>query len=504
VKRLKSEWTPTPIQTPPTDIPLRTPSPPSRVRPWQILGMGLGVLARVLARQPPEAIGRYVADRFTALGGLWVKVGQLLSLRLDLFPRAFCRQLTSLQGRATQFPERFARDILAEQLPAFDEFDWTPVAAASMAQVYRARLALDQTVVAVKVRTPFAGESYLRDLKLLRRFARLANWFVPRLRLLEGVAELRRVIVEELDFRFEADAQRRMRKLLKAHGVYVPKVFTAYCTSRVLVTEWAPGVPLSDYLALRDRDPAAASAWALDNHINPRKAALTLLFSQFRQIFEDNRFHADLNPGNILLLRGSRVVLVDFGTTGTTESEFLDTFHDLMAALAGGEYAWAADLCCLLCAGLPAKSWWVTKLRYARRMSTLKDALKESMQSWAKRTEVPQLDYHTRSLNAGITALMQAVLKSKGAMQWEWLRIQRTITTLDGSLAMMLPDADYRRLMAKYLSAAMDRAPSGAVIDAFCRLVQRMPEWERLVGRLPEHVRIESARIRQLAMPLQG
>jgi ubiquinone biosynthesis protein len=136
-----------------------------------------------------------------------------LSLRVDIFPKAFCQELAQLQNRSFGFPTPIARQILERELGApieevFDEFSPQPFAVASIGQVYRARLRREQVYVAVKIQKPFSDELFARDLRLIRWVVRLlqAVRFRSHMRWDLGFNELSDVMKEELDYHYEASA----------------------------------------------------------------------------------------------------------------------------------------------------------------------------------------------------------------------------------------------------------------------------------------------------------
>lgn len=512
---MKAKWAPTPIPTHHAPIAIRVPEPPSAARTRDLWRTAVRLLWR---RTLP--VGDALRVEFERLGGLWIKVGQWLSMRGDLFPADFCAALASLQGRTVGFPSAQARAILQQQLgcpvnDVFDVFEDLPVAAASMGQVHRARLRREQVWVAVKVRTPFAVDTFVSDLAFLAVLVKLAPWVallsfktpqsVVRLRLHEGLAEMRRIVAEELDFRFEANYQARMRKSLQDHRhVAAPRVYARYSTEQVLVSEWVPGVLLRTFLDLAATDPAAAAAWCDENDVTPRRVARALILSLFRQIFEDNRFHGDLHPSNIMLLRGSRTVLLDFGTCSRTERRFLARFRGQVQAVAAGNYQRAAELTNQLTAALPAKTWWITKVRHASRIDALIAALVRTMETWAIRAEVKTLPYHEKSLNACTAALTSTVLKHGGSMQWAWMRIQRTMNTLDDSLPLLDPGINYVKVVRQYFEQAKGRVSPLAPLWALCDLWQALPDLIPATLSLPERVSLEMSRLRQELSPLQG
>jgi ubiquinone biosynthesis protein len=224
-----------------------------------------------------------------AMGGLWIKVGQLLSMRADLLPAEVCDELARLQDFNEGFPFERVQRVVEEDLghplgQSFSEFDPSPFAAASIAQVHRARLKSEAVWTAVKVQMPDAAANFKSDLLVVRfmvwLLARLA--IKPHVRWSEMLWEVECAIREELDYRYEATNMRRMRKRLRKHGVYVPKVFTQYSTKRVLVMEYVEGVLMSDYIKARHTNPERLEAWEQANDVCPRKVAKRLLFSFMR------------------------------------------------------------------------------------------------------------------------------------------------------------------------------------------------------------------------------
>ena len=327
-------------------VPIRPVRRPTGIRILYVLacfaGLALAFLRSMVNRAGgPDRFAREVRTTFERMGGLWIKAGQFMALRIDLFPAALCRELSRLQTRALGFPPALARQIVERELGApidqlFDAWEDEPFAAASIGQVHRARLRIEQVWVAVKVQKPYSSELFARDFAVMAGVARVAHalGIFRHMRWSEGLIELRQIMREELDFGFEAASTRKMRRVLNRHGVYVPKVFSQHCTRRVMVSEFLNMVLMADYLRLAQSDPDRLRAWRAENRIQPRLVARRLVHSFQRQMMEDNRFHGDMHPGNIGLLRNSRIALIDFGTTNFTEREYLQKFRGFMRALA--------------------------------------------------------------------------------------------------------------------------------------------------------------------------
>lgn len=508
MRRINASWTPTPIVAKRSELSVRVSEPPTAGRKRAMLVMICTLVWMKLKRRTPAEFGRYVYGWLKTRGMVYGKVAQVLSMRGDLFSSEFCAQFVGAQTRALAISTPEARLSLARELPnarlVFTRPIRDPKFAATMGTIFRARLRKERRDVAVKLQPLFLMESFTADIRLLRWVAWFVSYIVPRWRLDEGVQQVEQMLAEEIDFRFEANAQIRCRREFRKHGLYVPQVYAAYCTAKLLVTEWVSSVPMTEFLTLLETAPAKARRWCRVNGIDPEQSAWTLLMSLFRQIFEANRVHVDMHPGNLGLLRNGLTVVFDFGSTCRVEREFLDTFFDQIRAMASGHFAWAADLCLLMSAELPRKSWWITRWRFARRNADMKQALKRAMQSWSTRTEIATLDYHQKSLNACSLTLMKTVMRAGGAMQWEWLRLSRAMMTLDTTVAKLFPTLNYPRLVRSYLEAAQDRLPYWAPIRALARLYSRIPQFAELVDRLPEFVRLKDQELRTLAMPFLG
>jgi ubiquinone biosynthesis protein len=449
-----------------------------------------------------EQAGIMVRGTFEHLGGLWLKAGQLLSLRVDLFPKPFCQQLALLQNRSYAFPTPVARQIVELELGGriedyFDEFGAEPFAVASIGQVYRARLRQEQIYVAVKIQKPFSNELFARDLVLIRWLVRVLRFFRFRthMRWDLGFNELSEVMKEELNYYYEASALRRMRKALRGHRIYVPRLFKRYSTRRVLVTEFIHAVLMSDYIKVADDDPDRLEVWLRENNVKPRKVARRLIQSMYRQLFENNLFHGDLHPGNIVLLRNSRVALIDFGSTSFTEREYLQKFVMFVRALATRNYAKAADLSMLLTASLPNNL----------DVDQVKEDLVRALRSWATRTLVSQLPYHEKSMDNVTIEIVRILVGCRCTMEWGWLRIHRALTTLDTSLVYLYRDVNYTRMLQSYFEHAERRRLRAMVKTTLPLQVLGSYDTQlRIQERLNEYTLFQSTLVRRHAQVFRG
>jgi ubiquinone biosynthesis protein len=279
------------------------------------------------AKQVP--IARRLRHALEECGGMFVKMGQVASTRSDLVSPDVAEELSHLQDHVASAPPDGVRELLEEELDApvddvFAEFDWDPVAAASIGQAHRARLHGGQQVI-VKVQRPGIADSVNRDLDVLDELANmveqrtswgadyhvadLANEFSERLR-------------EELDFEIEArNASDIAANLDEDSDVRIPAVFQDLTTSRVLVMEWLDGV------SVRQTDEIDALG------VDREALAEDLLRCMLQQMLIDAQYHADPHPGNVMVLRDGRLALIDFGAASRIDPLQQTAVRDVMVGV---------------------------------------------------------------------------------------------------------------------------------------------------------------------------
>ena len=381
-------------------------------------------------------------ELFERLSGMWIKLGQLLSLRTDILSVEMCRELSKLQFEVRGFPIDVARRVVEEELgkpisTAFSYFEDHPFAAASVAQVHRATLLRNNRAVVVKVMRPDVSLSFERDLKLLERivvFSRMLGIW-KRLRLQDAARELREVLTEETNYEREAVNIRNMRKSLRRHSIYVPRVITHLSSKRILVMEEVPGVLMSQYIRVRRDDPERAHLWELHNGIDVKTVARHLAVSALRQILEDNQFHGDLHPGNIVMLADNGLALIDFGSVGRLERRIWSLYRDSLSALAMKDYDRAADVMLMMS---PMGSLANTKA--VRRDMSL------AMRQWEMHGQFTGATYAERSIAAMSEKIAKVMAKHQVPLSWGIMRVGRTLSTLDASLQTLWPTADFLKL----------------------------------------------------------
>ena len=277
--------------------------------------------------RPPQERVRLMLEE---LGPTYVKLGQILSSRDDLFGPDWTAEFSKLQDSVPPFTLDQVHKVIQEEFgkpveEIFLEFSGEPIAAASLGQVHKAILLNSQPVM-VKVQRPDIRQQIDSDMEIIRQIARQAEnrtALGKRFRLIAVVEEFSRAINEELDYRNEAANADRLRKnMMNLSCVHVPHVYWEYVTERILTMEAIEGIKINDLLAL---DAA---------RINRSEIADTLIHSIFQQLLIDGFYHADPHPGNLLVHPETGVLnYIDLGMMGSLLPEQRQALGDLVTAI---------------------------------------------------------------------------------------------------------------------------------------------------------------------------
>jgi len=427
-------------------------------------GLGPG-LRRRRRRDDGQELARSLRLALQEGGVVFVKFGQVLSTRRDLLPAAFIDELSRLQDRVPPAPAGEVERVLARELggapqTVFAEFDPTPLAAASIAQVHRARLWSGADVV-VKVQRPGIRPLVERDLDIVTRLAATLERRTRWGRAL-GARELARgfaaALREELDFHVEA---RNMAAIGAgtggpgAGGLRMPARHPELSGERVLVQEWLDGVPLGTAGPVIDER-------GLDRH----KLARTLLNGLLVQIMRDGTFHADPHPGNVLLQRDGTLALLDFGSVGRLDGQLRGSLQDLLIAIGRGDPA-------ALCDAL---------LQVVTRPGDLdEDRLERALGQFMAR----HLAAGAAPGTAMFTDLFRLVTTHGLAVHPEIAAVFRSLATVEGTLTRLAPGFDIFAEAQTFASGHFtDRMRPTAVRDALTHeLLGMLPVLRRLPRR---------------------
>lgn len=284
-------------------------------------------------RENEEELARAFRQTLEQAGGIFVKFGQVLSTRSELFPRAFIRELSELQQHVTPLTEEQVREILDEALPGalgdtFSSFDYTPLAAASIGQVHRANLREGNQEVIVKLLRPDVSEIMENDLSILLDFA---DWISEKSEWAEtiGFKELATGFAEgfreEIDFSIEVRNTLQIAQTVNksVYPVKVPMVYTRYSNDKLIVQEYVEGCTVTD-----------ADHLIIQHDLDRYELAQSILYSFFEQMVGPGIFHSDPHPGNIFIdAKTGEATLLDFGAVGRLPNEQQEAFQLFLIGL---------------------------------------------------------------------------------------------------------------------------------------------------------------------------
>src|SRR5687767_5553395 len=281
------------------------------------------------ANQEAQAV--WLKDKLIELGPTFIKIGQSMGTRADLLPLPFVTALGELQDQVPPFPNEVAFARIEKELgrkinDVYEEFELEPVAAASLGQVYRARLHSGEEV-AVKVQRPNLEATVKGDLEILKKVANFAERF-PQLNENADwtgmLREFNQTIHEEMDYFAEGRNAERFRGSFRNwSNVHVPTIYWDATTSKVLTMEFIHGTKVVD---LEEQERL---------NISPAKVNRLLIKTYLKQLLEDGFFHADPHPGNLLVMPDGRLAFFDFGMVGRItpqlQSKMIDAFFHVVA-----------------------------------------------------------------------------------------------------------------------------------------------------------------------------
>ena len=450
-----------------------------RVRPLRWL-----VRATLFWRPLAEPRGVRLRRALEALGPIFVKFGQMLSTRRDLVPLDIADELALLQDRVPPFPSAAAIATLeaAYKRPlaeVFAEFDATPVASASVAQVHFARLHAspaggDGTAVAVKVLRPGIAPVIAHDVSLLYAAAGLVEKLFAdgkRLRPREVVAEFEKHLEDELDLMREAANCSQLRRNFKDSPLLlVPGVYWDYCGRDVMVMDRMDGIPVSRIERLRE------------SGVNLPRLAASGVEIFFTQVFRDGFFHADMHPGNILVRPGSeQYIALDFGIMGTLTEVDKQYLARNFLAFFRRDYKGVALA--------HLESGWVPP-------DTRIDELEAAVRAVCE----PVFDRPLKEISFGrvLLQLFQASRRFNVEIQPQLVLLQKTLLNIEGLGRQLDPELDLWQTAKPFLERWMNEQVGWRALVK--NLQTEAPKWAALLPQLPRlaHQALNENRLTQL------
>lgn len=286
------------------------------------------------ANQERQAV--WLKQKLIKLGPTFIKIGQSMGTRADLLPLPFVKELGTLVDQVPAFPNDVAFSIIEHELgkkinEVYAEFEIEPVAAASLGQVYRARLHTGEEV-AVKVQRPNLEATIRGDIVILKRVAKFAERFPQLNENADWTGMLREfdvTIHEEMDYVAEGrNAERFRENFQNWSNIHVPQIHWHATTKKVLTMEFIHGTKVVDLEEQARRN------------ISPAKVNRLLIKTYLKQLLEDGFFHADPHPGNLLVMSDGRLAFFDFGMVGritpSLQAKMIDAFFHVVDKDPGG------------------------------------------------------------------------------------------------------------------------------------------------------------------------
>ncbi len=379
-------------------------------------------------------------------GGAFLKIGQMLSARPDILPAAWVEELSTLQDKAHCADYDSMRAVIEAEFGApvaelFAEFDPQPIAAASIGQVYRARLH-DGRDVAVKVQRPGLEEVIELDLALLRIFAESLRGVLPPTDFDTIVDEIQRSVREELDYRVEGSWMQRIGDLLSpVDGVRVPALVKKFSGKHVLTSEFVVGRKLTDVL-----DEMKA-----DNDQDGLARTLGRLIDLYlRQILQAGYFQADPHPGNLLVTEHGELVLLDFGCTAVLPDHFRRGYFEILRASVIGDTDTVGKT--LFELGFKTRSGKPDTL------IAFSDALLQQLRQMMGEINEEGYVWPTPDdlLETATRLLHQANRDPVDKLPAEFIMLARVFTTLGGLFMHYQPRIDVTRYVLPYMMVTLD------------------------------------------------
>ncbi len=400
------------------------------------------------------------------LGPIFVKFGQVLSTRSDLFPLDIVAELSKLQDRVPPFDSDLAIAMIEASLGAhpdelFARFERVPVASASIAQVHFAALK-DGTQVAVKVLRPGMKKLIDEDVALMHIAANFINhvWAdSKRLKIQEVVQEFDKYLHDELDLMREAaNASQLRRNFAESRLLLVPEMYWDYCSSNVIVMERMHGIPVSQ------------TARLVEAGVDLKKLSTDGVEIFFTQVFRDGFFHADMHPGNILVSiepeTFGRYIALDFGIVGTLNDYDKDYLSQNFLAFFRRDYKRVAEA--------HIESGWAPK-------ETRVDELEAAVRACCE----PIFDRPLKDISFGqvLLRLFQTSRRFNVEVQPQLVLLQKTLLNIEGLGRQLDPDLDLWKTAKPYLERWMaEQVGWRGFIE---RLKAEAPRYSHIFPQLP-------------------
>ncbi|MBG6249254.1 MULTISPECIES: ubiquinone biosynthesis regulatory protein kinase UbiB [Symbiopectobacterium] len=416
-----------------------------------------------------KPLGERLRLALQELGPVWIKFGQMMSTRRDLFPPEIADQLAILQDRVDPFDGKLAREqielsmggILLESW--FDDFEIVPLASASIAQVHTARLKTNGQEVVIKVIRPDILPVIKADMRLMNRLAGWLPMLLPdgrRLRPREVVHEYEKTLLDELNLlREAANAIQLRRNFDGSPMLYIPEIYSDYCSENMLVMERIYGIPVSDVEALKA------------NGTNMPLLAERGVQVFFTQVFRDSFFHADMHPGNIFISyehpENPQYIGIDCGIVGSLNKEDKRYLAENFIAFFNRDYRRVAEL--------HVDSGWV-----------LADTNVEEFEFAIRTVCEPIFEKPLAEISFGhvLLNLFNTARRFNMEVQPQLVLLQKTLLYVEGVGRQLYPQLDLWKTAKPFLESWLkDQMGVAALIRG---LKEKAPFWAEKLPEIPE------------------
>ncbi|EKN3595383.1 ubiquinone biosynthesis regulatory protein kinase UbiB [Yersinia enterocolitica] len=421
-------------------------------------------------RHKDKPLGERLRLALQELGPVWIKFGQMMSTRRDLFPPAIADQLALLQDRVAPFDGALARKHIEIAMGGpletwFDDFEQEALASASIAQVHTARLKENGQEVVLKVIRPDILPIIKADVRLMYRLAGWVPKLLPdgrRLRPREVVREYEKTLLDELNLlREAANAIQLRRNFEDSPMLYIPEVYSDYCRESVLVMERIYGIPVSDIAALEDQGT------------NMKLLAERGVQVFFTQVFRDSFFHADMHPGNIFVSyehpHDPLYIGIDCGIVGSLNKADKRYLAENFIAFFNRDYRRVAEL--------HVDSGWVPR-----------DTNVEDFEFAIRTVCEPIFEKPLAEISFGhvLLNLFNTARRFNMEVQPQLVLLQKTLLYVEGLGRQLYPQLDLWTTAKPFLESWLrDQVGLPAVIRA---LKEKAPFWAEKFPELPELV----------------
>ncbi|MFT4465641.1 MAG: ubiquinone biosynthesis regulatory protein kinase UbiB [Sodalis sp. (in: enterobacteria)] len=433
------------------------------------LRLGRNLLFWMPNNHGQRMLGERLRLALQELGPVWIKFGQMLSTRRDLFPPAIADQLAMLQDRVQPFDGALARAHIERSMGQplenwFDDFQQEPLASASIAQVHTARLKNGKEVV-IKVIRPDILPMIKADIRLMYRLASWVPHLLPdgrRLRPVEVVLEYEKTLLDELNLLREAANAIQLRRNFEGSPMlYIPEVYSDYCSETMMVMERIYGVPVNDVAALEKQGT------------NMKLLAERGVQVFFTQVFRDSFFHGDMHPGNIFVSfehpENPQYIGIDCGIVGSLNKEDKRYLAENFIAFFNRDYRKVAEL--------HVDSGWVPP-----------DTNVEDFEFAIRTVCEPIFEKPLAEISFGhvLLNLFNTARRFNMEVQPQLVLLQKTLLYIEGVGRQLYPQLDLWKTAKPFLEVWIkDQVGLPAILRA---LKEKAPYWVEKLPELPELV----------------